>query len=432
MTSILLTVTGAEARAEVEGILTSGMVGVPVTIRCDGAWTGLTKNLVCRCGQCGPARTVAGVEDAAAVAPEALEAPKRLYLGLEGYNSDGSLVIPTTWADCGPIEEGAAVDADPAADPSLPFWGQLQTEVRLLREQRSAGWSAAAVTLLEAILGSCATASDQAANIAALIALLNAQEEAPGGESGGESGGEEGGEDSGGEPGAYTVTLALDRVTASNTAQSVTAGAVYVNRLSVGDGYTLGVPVITMGGVDVTDRYYDGAGNIAIAAVTGDLSITCRGLRAERLKLVSIGTTLPDTATFAYTATSAWSQLVLAEESETTGGEVAVSWDTSAVTGGVNVRLYLFKDGQPHKLGAKTNSVGEPIEGINGRWVDAGFTEYNGYIATTEPFRVKIPDGCTVMLAFQRGTLASDTVTSNGTFAAWVRDGGLTVDKTEV
>ena len=39
MTSIKLTVTGASARAEVDGLLTSGMVGIPVTISYDGAVT---------------------------------------------------------------------------------------------------------------------------------------------------------------------------------------------------------------------------------------------------------------------------------------------------------------------------------------------------------------------------------------------------------
>ena len=42
MTSIKLIVTGASARAEVDGLLTSGMVGVPVSVTYDSAWDVLT------------------------------------------------------------------------------------------------------------------------------------------------------------------------------------------------------------------------------------------------------------------------------------------------------------------------------------------------------------------------------------------------------
>ena len=55
LTSITLKVNGAEIQASVAGTLTSGMVGIPVTIQYDGAWEGLTKNLVCRCSKGGSA-----------------------------------------------------------------------------------------------------------------------------------------------------------------------------------------------------------------------------------------------------------------------------------------------------------------------------------------------------------------------------------------
>ena len=49
MTSIKLTVQGANTSVTVTGKLTAGMVGIPVTIAYDEEWDGLTKNLVCRC-----------------------------------------------------------------------------------------------------------------------------------------------------------------------------------------------------------------------------------------------------------------------------------------------------------------------------------------------------------------------------------------------
>lgn len=132
----MLTVTGADARASVRGHLTTGMVGIPVTIQYDGAWNGLTKNLVCRCGKWGPGRgetrTVLDVEDSAAVAHEVMQADMNLYLGVEGRDTDGKLVIPTIWADCGKIRPGANADADPSAAPNLSVWAQIQAAVKSL------------------------------------------------------------------------------------------------------------------------------------------------------------------------------------------------------------------------------------------------------------------------------------------------------------
>lgn len=139
MTSILLTVNGAEAQASVSGTLTSGMVGVPVTIEYDETWDGLTKNLVCRCSEwdleSGEQRTILNVGNTAVVAHEVMQAGKYLYLGLEGYSPDGNLVIPTTWARSEfQIQSGANADADPSTEPTLPVWEQLQTQIEQIRQ----------------------------------------------------------------------------------------------------------------------------------------------------------------------------------------------------------------------------------------------------------------------------------------------------------
>lgn len=138
MTSIMLTVTGARVQALVNGTLTSGMVGVPVTIEYDDSWNGLTKNLVCRCSKSGSAdeecRSILNVGNTAVVAHEVMKAGMILYLGVEGRNADGTQVIPTTWAMCGVIQRGANTGADLSADPTLPVWGQLQEEIERLRE----------------------------------------------------------------------------------------------------------------------------------------------------------------------------------------------------------------------------------------------------------------------------------------------------------
>lgn len=127
MTSIKLFVTGASARAEVDGLLTSGMVGIPVTITYDSAWDGLTKAVVCRGGSV--IRTILDVGDAATVPHECMIANATLQIGVEGRNADGTLVIPTVWARCGLICSGANADADPSTDPTLPVWAQIESKI---------------------------------------------------------------------------------------------------------------------------------------------------------------------------------------------------------------------------------------------------------------------------------------------------------------
>ena len=138
MTRIELTVAGARAWATVTGPLTSGMVGIPVTIQYDEAWNVLTKNLLCRCGRDGSGRgeqrAILNAGTSTTVAHEVLKPGMHLFLGVEGCAPDGQLVIPTTWADCGEIQSGANTGADLSADPTLPIWGQLQAEIEQIKE----------------------------------------------------------------------------------------------------------------------------------------------------------------------------------------------------------------------------------------------------------------------------------------------------------
>ena len=138
LTSIKLTVTGAHAWATVTGPLTSGMVGLPVTMEYDEAWDGLTKNLMCRCSPWGSddgeIRTRLNVGEVSTVAHEVMQQDMYLYLGVEGFSTDGTLVIPTTWAKCGKIEYGANTCEDPSTDPELTVWNQLQAELEQIRQ----------------------------------------------------------------------------------------------------------------------------------------------------------------------------------------------------------------------------------------------------------------------------------------------------------
>lgn len=139
MTSIELNIIGAVASAKVCGKLTGGMVGIPVSINYDRTWDGLSKTLVCKSGDA--ARSIIDVQEPAVVAHEVMIAGRTLFLGVEGRNADGTLVIPTVWAYCGMIFAGANADADPSADPTPPIWAQLQAEIEALKQGSTGGGS---------------------------------------------------------------------------------------------------------------------------------------------------------------------------------------------------------------------------------------------------------------------------------------------------
>lgn len=276
-----------------------------------------------------------------------------------------------------------------------------------------AGWSTEEIALLEIILGKAVYSTDQTNNIAALIALLKSS-----------SSGSEGG-DTGT---TYTVTLNLTNVTPSNIVQSVGANSVYMNQLSVSDGYSLGTPVITMGGYDVTAQYYDGAGNISIPAVQGDIIITCKALVMEAITITRAAG-VPNAETFEWTAGTAnyW----VAEPCSFTGGRMAVNFDTNKfVTWGFI--LYLFdREGNPYKIsGNATNTANS--NGVTVTLIDPATSGF-GYVTAEEPFVYEVPDGCRAMLCIRRGsgTSADGSITTNQNFADWIAAGGIAITVTE-
>lgn len=131
MTSIKLTLTGAQAQAQVEGILTAGMVGIPVTISYDEQWEGLSKTLICKsaAGQ----RCVIGVEESATVAPEVMYydplGKNELWLGVEGRSADGTLVFPSTMTRCGEILPGASTKEIEIKEGHGALWAQIMDRI---------------------------------------------------------------------------------------------------------------------------------------------------------------------------------------------------------------------------------------------------------------------------------------------------------------
>lgn len=131
MTTIQLTLNGAQAVAQVDGLLTSGMVGIPVTIEYDQSWEGLTKTLVCKNGN--QVRRIHNVGTSATVALGVLDTAQWvrsvLYLGVEGRDGTGKLVLPSTYAYCGVIQPGAEGDCPESVEPENPAWARILGQI---------------------------------------------------------------------------------------------------------------------------------------------------------------------------------------------------------------------------------------------------------------------------------------------------------------
>lgn len=136
MTKICLKLCGAVATAEVTGILTAGMIGVPVEIAYDSEWTGLKKALVCKTRAIS--RTVLDVDCCATLPTDVLQCARWgsdcLYLGVEGRLEDGTLVIPSSLAYCGEIIQGANSCVDPSTVPGSDAWANVVGKIGDLSE----------------------------------------------------------------------------------------------------------------------------------------------------------------------------------------------------------------------------------------------------------------------------------------------------------
>ena len=133
MTNIEIQVTGAQAEGRLEGLLTAGMVGVPVTFTFDGSWENMEKTAVFRAG--GETVILPLEADTVTLPWEVTgKAGCTLYVGVYGLMADGSRAVPTVWVQLGTILPGADPAGTPAAEPSLPIWKQAMDTARLALE----------------------------------------------------------------------------------------------------------------------------------------------------------------------------------------------------------------------------------------------------------------------------------------------------------
>lgn len=128
MEPIQISVTGNSVSLASAGAVIAGTVGLPVEFTFDSAWESLEKTAVFRVN--GKTMDQIHLEKTATVPWELLQNPGcRLWAGVYGSNADGSLQIPTLWADLGVIQPGADPSGDESADPTLPVWQQLTQNV---------------------------------------------------------------------------------------------------------------------------------------------------------------------------------------------------------------------------------------------------------------------------------------------------------------
>ena len=112
-------------------LLTAGMSkAVTVQFVFSPDWDGLTKTAVFSNGKTTVDVVAANWDgDTVPVPHEVLDVPGRhARVGVYGAD-ESSVVLPTVWVSLGKVQPGADPSGDASADPSLPVWAQLQSQI---------------------------------------------------------------------------------------------------------------------------------------------------------------------------------------------------------------------------------------------------------------------------------------------------------------
>ena len=129
MTHINVKISKAVATAEKDGIITAGMVGVPVSFMFDSWWDGLIVTAVFK-GSGAPISVPLLGATETVVPWEVLKRPSTLLrIGAEGRLPDGTLVIPTTWATVDIVMSGANATDDLAKPPTPTAFDRIMSQI---------------------------------------------------------------------------------------------------------------------------------------------------------------------------------------------------------------------------------------------------------------------------------------------------------------
>ena len=123
-----VTVSGVIARATYKSKIPQGIVGATVEFDyADPMWAGLKKTVIF---WSSAVKDILDVGESVVVPPEVVaKAGCRLRVGIYGVDLYGNTIIPTLWADLGPVEGSADPSLDPSAKDELPVWAQLQAQI---------------------------------------------------------------------------------------------------------------------------------------------------------------------------------------------------------------------------------------------------------------------------------------------------------------
>lgn len=123
-----VSVSGVIARPTYRSKIPQGIVGATVEFDyTDPMWAGLKKTVIF---WSSAVKDILDVGESVVVPPEVVaKAGCRLRVGIYGVDLSGKMVIPTLWADLGPVEGSADPSLDPSAKDELPVWAQLQAQI---------------------------------------------------------------------------------------------------------------------------------------------------------------------------------------------------------------------------------------------------------------------------------------------------------------
>ena len=123
-----ISVNGVVARATYRSKIPQGIVGATVEFDyTDPMWAGLKKTVIF---WSSAVKDILDAGESVIVPAEVVaQAGCRLRVGIYGVDLSGNTVIPTLWADLGPVEGSADPSLDPSAKDELPVWAQLQLQI---------------------------------------------------------------------------------------------------------------------------------------------------------------------------------------------------------------------------------------------------------------------------------------------------------------
>lgn len=116
-----------------------GIIGAQIHVTCeDPVWEPLQKTVVFRGAE---TKAVVNAGEWVTIPAEVVsKSGAELWVGVCGTDAQGTVVIPTLWAELGTVWGSAHPSGDSTTDPTLPVWAQIQAQIgdpqALLTEKR--------------------------------------------------------------------------------------------------------------------------------------------------------------------------------------------------------------------------------------------------------------------------------------------------------